>query len=269
MDILTHIVSGFGASAVVAAFANPKNLRKKRILAAGALGGAFPEIDVISLWSKFDATLGKWFGLAHKGNEIYYGKFWYSHHAFFHSIAGAVITGLLLMCLAYVYHCIRWKEQRERLYQFYSDNISVYHGFVLGCLVHVAGDLLTPASVWGGVQLFWPYAGYFGGFGKIWWWNNYDIFLIVLTGTLLNMVLIIFSRYLYVRAGMLTLLVALLVLTGVWLQAVTRKTDYSYSGHTRQYQLLERKSKEEQQRILNPKVYHVMENVDNSLPFNF
>ena len=269
MDILTHIVSGFAASSVVAAFATPKSFRKKRILAAGALGGAFPDIDTISLWSKFDATIGKCFGLAHSGNEIYYGKFWYSHHAFSHSIAAAVITGLMFICLAYLYHWIRWQEQRESLYQFYNNNISVLHAFVLGCIVHVAGDLLTPASVWGGVQLFWPYADYMGGFGKIWWWNNYDIFLIILAGALLNTVLIIVSRYFYVRSGIFALLVALLVLAGVWLQASTRKTDYSYTGHTRQYQLLERKSKEEQQRILSPKVYHVMENVDNSLPFNF
>ena len=269
MDILTHIVSGVATGSVVAAFANPKKIRMKRILAAGTMGGAFPDIDAISLWSKFDATIGKWFGLAHKGSEIYYGNFWYSHHAFFHSIAAAVAVGFILGCLTYLYHCIRWKEQKDSLYQFFTINISVFLAFVLGCMAHVAGDLPTPASVWGGVQLFWPYAGYLGGSGKIWWWNNYDIFLIIFAGALLNMMIITVAKHFHVRSGIFTLLITLLVIAGVWRQAATRTTDYAYTGHTRQSQLLERKSKEEQQRILGPKVYSTMEKVDQWLPFNF
>jgi len=269
MDILTHIISGVAVSSVVVAFVTPKKIQISRIFSAGTLGGAFPDIDAISLCSKFDATIGKWFDLTYTGNKIYYGNFWYSHHAFFHSIAAAIIAGFLFGCLAYLYHCIRWQEQKDFFRQFFKINTSVYLAFVLGALAHVAGDLLTPASAWGGVQLFWPYTGYLGGFGNIWWWNNYDIFLIVFIGTLVNIVLITVAKHLHIRVGIATLLITLIVLFGVWRQATTRNIDYAYTGHTRQFQLLERKSKEEQQRILGPKVYRAMEIVDNWLPFNF
>jgi len=268
MDILTHIVSGAVVSGVAVAFARPKKLPARRFYTAGILGGAFPDVDAFSLWNRFDATVGKWLGLVHSGNEIYYGKFWYSHHAFFHSIAAIVIMGFFLLCLAFLYHRVRW-QQTDSWDLFFNTYILVYLTFALGGLAHLACDLLTPASVWGGVQMFWPYAGYVGGWGKIWWWNNYDIFLIISAGALLNLVLISIAEHLYFRARLLTLVITLFVLAGVWLQASTRHTNYAYSGHTRQYQLLEKKSKVEQQRILSPRLYNIMEKVDNQLMFNF
>ena len=268
MDILTHIVSGIAVSGVVAAFAKPKKLPTRRYVTAGILGGAFPDIDAFSLWSRFDATAGKWLGLSHTGNEIYYGNFWYSHHALSHSIIAIVFAGFLLGCMDFLYHRIRW-QQNDSWGHFFNTNILVYLAFVLGGLAHLACDLLTPASVWGGIQMFWPYTDYVGGWGKIWWWNNYDIFLIISAGALLNLLMVSVSEHLFFRARVITIVITLFVFAGVWRQASTRTTDYAYSGHTRQYQLLENKSKKEQQRILAPRLYYIMEKVDKQLMFNF
>jgi hypothetical protein len=268
MDLLTHIISGIAVSSVVAS-TNSKIIPAPRILAVGALGGAFPDIDAISLWSRFDATIGKWFGLAHTGREIYSGKFWYSHHGFFHSIAAAVMVGFLLGCLAYLYHRLRWQRQRDPFSRYLKTGLPVYLVFVLGCLAHVAGDLITPASVWGGARLFWPYAGYTGGWGNVWWWNNYDIFLIISAGTCLNILLIAVAKHIRFRPGIIAIFVVLHILVGVWRQAATRQTDYAYTGNTGQYQQLEEKSKTEQQRILGPKLYRAMDRFDHWLIINF
>ena len=46
-------------------------------------------------------------------------------------------------------------------------------------------------TVWNGVNFFWPSKYYIGGTGDIWWWNNYDIFLIVLSVVLTNTVILL------------------------------------------------------------------------------
>jgi hypothetical protein len=269
MDFLTHIVSGIAASSVIAASTASKHIGAPRILAVGALGGALPDIDAISLWSKFDATIGKWFGLAHTGGEIYSAKFWYSHHAFFHSITAAILIGFLLGCLAYLFHYARRKHERSPFGVFMKTNLPVYLAFVAGCLAHAAGDLITPASTWGGVCLFWPFPVYVGGWGNVWWWNNYDLFLIISVGALLSVVLVALGRYLSIRMDAISILVAFLLLASVWRQTTTRKYDYAYDGYTRKYAQMEQKSKLEQQRVLHPKIYRAMECVDNWLVIHF
>ncbi len=268
MDLLTHIVSGVAVGSVIAGFSMPKPVSLKRIFVAGALGGAFPDVDAISLWSKFDATFGKWFGLAHSGKDIYFGKFWYSHHGFFHSITAAIVAGFLLGCLVFFYRWLRRKREHPFGY-FFKVNTPVYLAFVLGCLAHAAGDLPIPASVWGGVRLFWPLADYIGGWGKIWWWNNYDIFLIISLCALLNILLLLIANFARFRINIVALVVALVAFVGVCCQVGTRETDYSYTGHTKQYNILEQKSIKEQQRILGDKVYRTMIHVDDWSPLNF
>jgi membrane-bound metal-dependent hydrolase YbcI (DUF457 family) len=268
MDLLTHIISGIAAGSVVAASIKSKTVSVPRMLAVGALGGAFPDIDAVSLWSKFDATIGQWFGLAHTGREIYFGKLWYSHHGFCHSIAAAIIVGCLPGCLACLYHRLRGQRQKGAFTRFFKTNWPLYPVFVLGCMAHAAGDLITPASVWGGVRLFWPFPVYIGGWGNVWWWNNYDIFLIISAGALFNILLIVIAEHVRLRAGLISLTVVLLILAGVWRQAATRQTGYAYTGHTSRYQQLERKSKQEQH-ILGTKLYRVMERFDQWLIINF
>jgi hypothetical protein len=53
----------------------------------------------------------------------------------------------------------------------------------------------TPASTWGGVNFFWPFKTYIGGTGHIWWWNNYDIFLIVVAVIIINLIMAIVQNY--------------------------------------------------------------------------
>lgn len=64
-------------------------------------------------------------------------------------------------------------------------------GFSTGYLMHLLEDLPTPSGSWDGINFLWPSTQYYGGIGEIWWWNNYDIFLIVVTVCLINAVLIL------------------------------------------------------------------------------
>ncbi|MDR2037151.1 MAG: metal-dependent hydrolase [Bacteroidales bacterium] len=266
MDILTHIVTGAAVGTVIAAF-RPKFNSVGHIILSGAVGGAFPDIDAISLWSKFDITIGKFLGLVHSGKEIYFGKFWYSHHGFFHSLVAAVIAGFLIGCFIYVYRRLMMRQEKS-FPVFFKNHIPVFLAFILGAVAHAFEDMLTPASVWGGVRFLWPLDEYTGGWGKIWWWNNYDIFLVVFFSWLLGTWLIYSSRFARFR---IYIIMAMIVLScsGIYHQVNTRKTDYAYTGHTMNYARLEEKSKSEQQRILGKKIYRLMARFDNFLPFNF
>jgi membrane-bound metal-dependent hydrolase YbcI (DUF457 family) len=268
MDILTHVVSGIAVSSVIAGFSAPKSAPARRIIAAGAVGGAFPDIDAISLWSKFDVTAGKLLGLAHSGKDIYFGKFWYSHHGFFHSLGAAVIAGFIIGASVFLFRRMRRKNTKP-FPCYLKDNLPVYMAFVAGCTIHALGDMFTPASVWGGVRFFWPLQDYAGGWGKIWWWNNYDIFLLLCVCSLINILLIILANFVRFRVNIVVFLVFLFTSTGVYYQANRRKTNYAYTGHTGKYNLLEQQSKEEQQEILGKKTYRIMQQFDKLIPFNF
>ena len=269
MDIFTHIVSGLAASTMVVAFTKDRTATVSRILGAGALGGAFPDIDTISLWSKFDIIIGEGLGLAHPGKEIYFAKFWYSHHAFFHSITAAVMVGFIFGCLAFLNHITQWQQKKETFSDFFKINRPVYLAFVLGCLAHITGDLFTPPGTWGGVRLFYPLEVYVGGMGCIWWWNNYDIFFIICTGTLLNLILISIVTKHYRRIRIMTAVIATLIIFGVWYEGATRTNGYACAENVHTYQQLEQKSKEEQQRILGEKLYQIVEKFDDWLAINF
>ncbi len=105
MDILSHSLSGVAFGTVIASFTDKGFKRKAGVVLLSGFGGALPDIDAISLWSKFDTTIGHFFGLAHSGNEIYFSKFWYSHHGAMHSllVAGIVtlIIGILLSLFSF------------------------------------------------------------------------------------------------------------------------------------------------------------------------
>ena len=111
MDILTHTLSGLATATVVASFSDRSPVGKGFILLAGAIGGAFPDIDAISMWSKFDETFGTWFNLPFTGREIYSMKLWYSHHSFFHSLPGAVLMSTVFTFFLYLPYLIFRKAQ--------------------------------------------------------------------------------------------------------------------------------------------------------------
>ena len=266
MDILTHILSGVAVVTVIAPFAGGKASRSVKVLGFGALGGAFPDIDAISMWSHFDGSFGRIFGLSHTGREIYGAKFWYSHHAFFHSIAAALLIAAVLMLTGYAFARIRKKNAKIGFVEYCKENIFLSVAFIGGYLLHLLGDMPTPSSNWGGVNLFFPGDAYIGGSGKIWWWNNYDIFLLLVLCITANYVVIFFcKRY----ARRVTLGIALFTFVLITTQINTRQYDYAYSGNTARYAEMEQQSKKEQERILGKYVYKYMKWFDDRLPIHF
>ncbi len=235
-------------------------------IAAGGLGGALPDIDAISLWSRFDATIGNFFGLSHSGTVIYSGKFWYSHHGFFHSLAAALLIAAIIISADYL---IRVRRRSATFGGYIRRRQPAIIGFVSGFVIHLLEDMATPASAWGGVRFFWPLKTYLGGTGDIWWWNNYDIFLIAAGVFVVCVIVLVLRRFM--RFGAKCLIAAVFA-SGCILCAVqikSRDCDYAFTGHTDKYNTFETASKRQQREILGNKVYNAMEWLDRKLPIYF
>ncbi len=235
----------------------------------GALGGALPDIDAISMWSGFDATFGKFFHLSEPGSVIYSGKHWYSHHAFMHSLLAAVLLPLLYLVVRRGLLAIL-NHDHWPLKEYIRGQLWNVGAFVAGFAAHLLGDLPTPASSWGGIALLWPLPYYVGGWGKVWWWNNYDIFLMVFFCTLLCTLLVS-------RIGKLkhwkarrraVFFLAALTLIACTARICTRRFDYA-SDPKIKYAEFEKKSKMEQEIILGKPLYRGMVWLDNHIPLNF
>jgi hypothetical protein len=142
-------------------------------------------------------------------------------------------------------------------------------GFIAGYIIHLLGDMFTPGSVWGGVRLLWPLKLYVGGTGEIWWWNNYDIFLIFFGLTIINGLLLFFQNILKidVRKLLITFFMTGFILCIV--QIKTRGYDFEYVGQTVNFREFEQKSKDLQEKILGRNLYQVMVKLDNRLKLNF
>ena len=267
MDIFTHISSGIASATVVAAFTGKHPVRRWQILVAGAVGGALPDIDAISMWSHFDSTFGKLFHLSHSGKIIYGEKFWYSHHAFFHSIVAALLFAVIFGWLSYSIYKISHRDSKDTFDVYCKNCFLLAIAFTTGYLIHLFGDMPTPASVWGGVNLFFPGSGYIGGSGKIWWWNNYDIYLLSVLCIAINGILLFTLKKKFQRTAILS--IAALILLLVEIQINTRQYNYAYSGNSTRYSEMEQQSKKEQERILGKPVYSAMEWLDKHLPVPF
>ncbi|MGL4368158.1 MAG: metal-dependent hydrolase, partial [Spirochaetota bacterium] len=168
MDILTHTLSGAAAGSVLSHYAPKGFLKHICILTLSGAGGFLPDIDAVSLWSKFDATLGTLFSLQHSGRSIYFSRFWYSHHGFFHSIAAGLAASAGIALFIYLLMLLLCRKQERRM--FSETAVLCLSGFFLGFCAHLCGDLCTPGCVWGGIHLLWPLPYYTGGTGEIWWW---------------------------------------------------------------------------------------------------
>lgn len=270
MDILTHAISGTAVAACAVTFVKTNLLGKTKLLLAGAVGGVFPDLDAVSMWSGFDSTFGKLFNLSNSGREIYGMKFWYSHHAFFHSLLAGIIFGLLFLGMIYLFEKVIVRKSGRTLSKpFLKNHIIYFIVFVLGYWAHLAGDLPTPASVWGGVALFWPSAEYVGGYGKIWWWNNYDIFLLILFSIIVTIVGPWISKYVRKRAKQFSSLVLCITFTLIVIQMNTREYSYAYEGNTDKYATMEENSRKEQERILGKHLYQYMSWFDSKMKFLF
>jgi len=268
LDILTHTLSGIAGGTMVTSFSGKGAREKFKILCFSGLGGAFPDIDAISLWSKFDNVFGKFFGLNYSGEVIYFSKFWYSHHGFFHSIVASVLFALLF---GFLFHLTQIKfvvRKQHNLLKSLENNLPILLGFILGFIIHLFEDMPTPSCYWGGVRLFFPFEIYVGGTGKIWWWNNYDIFLIILSTIFINSLFVVFKRIIRFDIRKLTISVFIISLLVCVFQIKTRNYNFNYTGQTSNFQQYETKSKEIQRQILGERVFTFMSSFDQKLKIN-
>lgn len=269
MDILIHTLSGIAIGTVVSSFSNAGFKNKCSIIFFSGFAGALPDLDAISLWSKFDSTIGKFFNLAHSGHDIYFAKFWYSHHAFMHSAFAAIFLSGILGLIRYFLGS-RFKNMTFiGLVDSIRKNKLLHIGFVLGFLIHLIEDMPTPGSTWGGVNFFWPSKSYIGGTGDIWWWNNYDVFLIIVCVILVNLLLSFINQFVRFDLKKSTLSVFLIGFIFSVFQIKTRTFDFAYRGYAKHYEAYEAKSKEIQRHILGDNLYDFMVRFDNKLTFYF
>jgi membrane-bound metal-dependent hydrolase YbcI (DUF457 family) len=131
--------------------------------------------------------------------------------------------------------------------------------FFLAYTVHCFQDMITPSGSWGGVRLLFPSAEYYGGWSKIWWWNNYDLFLIILSVILLNLVFQMIKKH---RKP----LVSISLSVGFFLFAlqIARRPNLNSVWNKNEIA-----SKQIQKEFLGPKVFKMMKEFDNSMNLNF
>ncbi len=266
MDIISHTLTGVAVGTVFATISNGSFKKKGLIILSGGLGGALPDFDAISLWSKFDGTIGAFFNLQHSGKDIYFGKFWYSHHAAMHSILAPLVLILFSILLSFL---IKRKLKFNAFQQHIGSLKFSLLAFFFGFLFHLFEDMPTPASVWGGVNLFFPSTSYVGGFGNIWWWNNYDLVLIIFSVIVVNLILNALPKRLYGFKVKSSIAVFGIGLLGFIYQIKTRPIDFSYTGHTNKFEEFEKQSKLIQKEILGDQLFEFMNEVDNRIPLNF
>lgn len=269
MDILTHTFSGMAVGTVLSSYSKRGFADRIKIILIAGFAAVLPDLDAISLWTGFDDTLGNFFNLSVSGKKIYSARLWYSHHGFMHSlVAGILFTGLLGL-FSYLIQSRLKNLGFTQLIKSFKHQRLLLLAFILGFIVHLLEDMPTPASTWSGVNFFWPINSYIGGSGNIWWWNNYDIFLIVLSVLLINSILLIFKRLGSFKLFSLTLGVFAIGLLMALIQIKTRSCDFAYAGHTSRYHEFESKSKEIQKEILGKRIYILMEGFDKKLKIHF
>lgn len=264
MDVVTQIIAGLLIGTVVAGFVMCRPAQRFKIVLAGGLGGIFPEVDTLSLMPWFDRTLGKWMGINQSGIDIYFGNEWFSHQAFTHSLLGLLCcTGAIwfLNILFYTHvikHARTWKAAGSYLAPYFI-------AFAGGYLLHLMLDLFTPAGPWGGIRLFFPMDVYIGGWGKLWWWNNYDIILVLFLGLMMNVLSLISIPIMDRKMKIIPSMVLALALIGISIQIHSRHFNFNQPG----YMGREAASHHIQQQVLAPPVYEAMAWVDQRLPVYF
>jgi len=261
MDILSHTLSGIAIGTVAASFVRTSKYSVKKkflIVLSGALAGAIPDIDAISLWSGFDDFIGNPLGLSRSGREIYFGKLWYSHHGMFHSLFMGLLIPLLWWLLGGIFSRNRLKLAPRIRDRWQRGKLGMLT-FFIAYGIHCFEDMITPSGSWGGVRLLYPSAEYYGGWSKIWWWNNYDLFLIILSVILFNLVCQLFKKH-------RKFLVSFSIVIGVFLFAlqIARRPNLNSAWNKN-----ELASKQLQKKFLGSNVFNMMKKFDNSMELNF
>jgi inner membrane protein len=266
MDILIHTLSGTTTAAFLSTIGDFTKKQKFVFILLGGFAGVFPDIDAISLWSKFDHTIGALLHLSHSGNEIYFGKFWYSHHGFFHSIFAAAIFSLLIVSL----NKLLLKKENWKIYSRSKECLFILGISFFSYLSHLIGDLPTPGAVWGGIRLFFPFEIYVGGYGTTWWWNNYDVFLTLLTTTCALFLFILLENR-FIKSDLIKA-ASFMYILGISLSiyyATHHSISFAYTGNTSRYAYYERTSYADQSGRLGKSIFRFMYKVDKKLPFYF
>ncbi len=172
MTPIAHLGTGLAATGIVALPVNRfLRIPFRAVIALSLITSVLPDIDGLSLF------------ISHK---IYYGKEWYSHHMFGHSLTAALVTGLV-MGLIYL---LLATTARGAVNLFRRDKVLLerrtrrFAGAFLiaftAYLSHLAGDMLTPPGPWGGIALFWPDKAAYGGWDRIFWHNWYIVYMSLL-----------------------------------------------------------------------------------------
>ena len=144
-----------------------------------------------------------------------------------------------------------------------------YLAFILAYWTHLIEDLPTPDGPWGGIRLFFPSSVYVGGTGQIWWWNNYDIFLLCLSLLASNFLIHFLVPHRKKWRPSVSVFVTLTIAFCVVYQITHRPYDFSYNGDGVNYEFLEAKSLEIQEKILGPWLFSTCQSLDNLLPLYF
>lgn len=272
VDILSHTLTGTAFATVVASFCQRNWRQRAGIIALGTFGGALPDLDAISLWSGFDGTFGKWLGLLHRGEEIYYGKFWYSHHAALHSVTAAFLLPLIFL----VSYTLISGRRSMHVHGFWNRFTQLSQrwrfgliAFIGGMVFHMLEDMPTPSSSWGGVALFWPNSTYYGGAGKIWWWNNYDLFLLIVLVIMMNSIILLFAKKIKWKAFNMTPLVFVAGIIAYFYLMNLRDADYNNRDFAAAYASFNQQSLDYQKELLGEEVFGWMQRLDHWLPVHF
>lgn len=266
MDILSHTFSGMAVGTVAIQFCKGGVNEKVSALFFSTLGGFFPDLDVFSMWSGFDGTIGAFFNLSQSGNQIYHSKLWYAHHAFNHSLLAAILYSCMISLV------IVLRNRTVKPIVILKSKMPLILGFFFGFMIHVFEDMPTPEFAWGGVALLFPSTKYIGGIGCIWWWNNYDLFLIIISVVFLNLILTLVSNIMKVKMQKVCIVIFGIGLSTYLYQINTRPFDFQYSGfkqHGTVWSTYEMKSKKIQKEILGDNLFGIMTDLDNSIPFYF
>ncbi|MCE9500351.1 MAG: metal-dependent hydrolase [Leptospira sp.] len=132
------------------------------------IGAVSPDLDALTLLFN---------------HSVYYGKLWYSHHIFFHSIFAGFLFGIFVSAFYVISATILrgfrnlFRKEKVILEHRTRKFTGVFLISVTGYCVHFLGDLPTPAGPWGGIALFWPSTKMSGGWSRIYWHNWYLIYI--------------------------------------------------------------------------------------------
>lgn len=154
MMTLNHGFSGYVCGRV----AMPV-LRRWSPLSGRAMGWAFflgammPDVDVLTRL------------VAGRGD--YFGRAWYSHRQFSHSLLGTLVEALV--AAAVLFGPLVWRhERRWRAYAWAAGCLWA------GGMLHLVGDVFTPARP---LPVFWPLPYSIGAWSHIGWFSPYLLVL--------------------------------------------------------------------------------------------